>query len=55
MIVFDRPFGTEVPFPRLSIADGNISKEDDRKMIMDEIGDKIDDVDLVLSQILHQI
>jgi len=55
VIVFDRPFGTEAPFPRLSIADGNISKEDDRKMIMDEIGDKIDDVDLVLNKILHQI
>jgi len=55
VIVFDGPFRSEARFPTVKIKYGDISKIEDKEMIMDEIGEKIGEVDRVLNQILHQI
>ena len=55
VIIFDDPFRIAAPFPVLRIEDGKVTKDDDKLMILSEVGNNSAKINLVLNQIVHQV
>lgn len=55
VIVFDDPFRIKAPFPLLRIEDGKVTKEEDKQMILSEVGNNSAEINAMLNQIMHQI